>query len=523
MQKYSISKTSTKVSFIFFISHILGFFRDVLMAMLFGTGLIADAFWMSFRIPNILRRFVGEGGIPPALVPVYTEIISREDKKNTEEFLRQSFTFLLIILFIITLTGVIFSDYILKIFAFKWIDIPEKFNISVDLLRILFPYVLFISIGVFWGAILNSYGKFTRPASASILMNIIWLIACVIVILKKADLTFSIYFISIAIVFSGLLQMIFQFPSPYLTFKDFSIKVKFNHPALKKVIKLVIPAAVGTAVYELNILVDMILASTLKEGSVSALTLGNRIVLLPIAIIGTSIATVTLPRFSKDTLTSKDEFYKNLISSLKMIYFIILPVQMWLIFLSKPIIVILFQRGAFTSEISTKMTASALLFYSIGLFAYNGVKILAQAFYAQQDTKTPVKIASLALFVNIIFDIILIFPLKHNGLAFATSIASITNLFILSCILKKIFPEFLKTTIIDLSRFSIVSFSIISIVSFLFFKFIDYSKGIWNSIILVILVVIISSFLYLVIAKLLKWKETQQILNQIKTSRFLKK
>ena len=444
-------------------SRILGYLRDMLIANFFGAGFVADAFFVAYRIPNLLRQLLGEGALSASFIPVFTEYLTTKPKEEAQRLVRISGLLLLILLSILTILGIIFSPIIVRLIAPGFIRNPEKLSLTITLTRILFPFMIAIGLAALSLGILNSLHRFIIPALAPCLLSIseIFFILFICPLMER-----PIIGLALGVAAGGFAQFFFQLPSivkegfvipagksysnPHLKpisyakylLKNCNVLWKrwtstLNHPGVKKIGLLMLPATLGLSVTQVNTFVDTICASVLREGSVTALYYANRIMQLPLALFGTAIATVALPMMSRSVAATNMQELKDTLSlALRMILFTIVPASLGLIILGKPIISLLFERGRFTSQ-ATQSTNWALLFYSTGIVAYAGVKVVASAFYSMQDTRTPVRIASIAMVANIVLNLILMRILDVGGLALATAIASFMNLLILLFYLRK--------------------------------------------------------------------------------------
>ncbi|MBN3038615.1 MAG: murein biosynthesis integral membrane protein MurJ [Candidatus Omnitrophica bacterium] len=418
-------------------SRILGFVRDVIIAKFFGTGMRAQAFVVAFRIPNLFRSLFGEGGTNSAVVPVLSRL-DQEGKK--EEFWHVAtclLNLLLILLAALTLLGELFMPYIVKAIAPGFIKDPQKLYLSIRLARLLFPYLLLAALSAYAMAVLNSLKNFVWSALAPCMLNIS-LIASALILCPR--LKEPVDGLAIGVLAGGLLQIIIQIP--ILAQKGLFKKrnFRFMHPKIKEIGTLFLPRTLGIAVYQINIFVDTILGSLswiVGQGAVAALYYSNRLVQFPLALFGLALAQVAIPTMSGMVAQGDlDSLKKTVHFSLRSVFTIMIPATVGIMVLSRPIVSVLFQRGSFTSY-STEITSAVLFFYCLGLTGYAGVKVLASCFYAFKDTLTPVKIAGIALLINIVLNLILMWPLKASGLALATAIAASINFAILAVILSK--------------------------------------------------------------------------------------
>ena len=430
-ENHRIAKAASVIGLGTLSSRILGFLRDMVIAHFFGAGMAADAFFMAFRIPNLWRRLVGEGSLTISFIPVYTEYLTEKSKEEVSEVTHIAFTIGGMVLLALTLFGIFFSPILFRFIAWGWFtESPEKFHLTVTLSQIIFPYLFFMGLFALSMGILNSLRHFFAPAFAPIFLNISIILSVLFFypLFEKPVMT-----LAIGVLAGGIIQFLFQIP--FLLKKKVSFRFNFNfrHPAIKRVGILMIPAVIGTAVYQLNVFVDYIFASFLPGGSVSYLFYADRLLEFPLGIFAIAIGMASLPSLSKLASQGKIEELKNTLSyTFRLTSFISIPAMVGLIALKTPIINLLFQRGAFDYN-ATELTAKALLFYSVGLWAIAGVRTIVPAFYSLQDTRTPLKIAIICLVANAVFNAAFIFltSLQHAGLALATSLSAMLNLFLL--------------------------------------------------------------------------------------------
>ncbi len=416
------------------LSRILGFVRDVVVAWFFGAGLAADAFFVAFRIPNLLRRLFAEGSLTISFIPVFTEYLFSRDREEAFRLARSAWWILTIVLAVVAFLGIVLSPIIVGIIAPGFSASPGKFELTVLLTRIMFPYIFFIGLVALAMGILNVLGHFAAPALAPVFLNVA-MIGSVFLIspyLEKPSMG-----LAIGVVIGGGMQLAFQIP--FLARKGFHLLVRspLYHSAVKRIGLLMTPAVFGAAVYQINILVGTLLASLLPEGSISYLYYADRLVQFPLGVFAIALATAVLPSLSRQAAKNDMEGVRaSFAYALRLVFFITIPAMVGLVVLREPIVRLLFQRGAFDLS-TTQLTAQALLYYAVGLWAFSGVRIVVATFYAFQDTKTPVKIAVISLLVNIALSLLLMGPMRHGGLALATSLASGCNLLLLMVALKK--------------------------------------------------------------------------------------
>lgn len=414
------------------LSRIFGFLRDMVVAGFFGAAMMTDAFFVAFRIPNLLRRLLAEGSLTVSFVPVFTEHLKNKSRKEAIELAQITFTVLSIILVVISILGILFSPAIVAVMAPGFIKTPEKYEVTVFLTRLMFPYIFFISLVALCMGILNSMRHFAMPALSPVVLNISMILSAVGLRNFFAE---PIVALAVGVILGGILQLAMQWPVLIKLGVKMRFNLKLRHEGLKRIGLLMMPAVFGAAIYQINVFIGTILASLLPGGSVSYLYYADRIVELPLGVFAIAVGTASLPSFSSQAANGEMAAMKKTISfSLRLILFITIPATVAIIALRVPILSVLFQRGKFDIQ-STLLTAEALLYYTAGLWAFSTIRVVVSAFYSLQDTKIPMKAAAVALIVNIVFSLILMGPLKHGGLALATSIASMVNVGLLTVIL----------------------------------------------------------------------------------------
>jgi len=429
-----ITKAAIVVGGATLLSRIFGFLRDMVIAQLFGAGMATDAFFVAFRIPNLLRRLVGEGSLTVSFIPVYTEYRNQRSQEEADQLAYISFSVLIVFLLLLTALGILFSPGIVKAMAYGFSLEPQKFQLTVLLTRLMFPYIFFIGLVAWAMGVLNSLKHFTAPALAPVLLNLS-MIACAF--LLTGFLREPIVSLAIGVLLGGTAQLLFQIP--FLKRKGVPLRFLFDlsHPGVRRIGTLMAPSVLGLAVTQLNVIVNTFLASYLPEGSVSYLYYADRLLEFPLGIFAIAIATAVLPALSDQASRGDIESLKETLSfALRLTFFVILPAMVGLIVLGHPILHVLFERGAFSAQ-STEKTNQALFYYSLGLLAFAGVRIVIPVFYSLQDTRTPVKTALISLGANAGLGVLLMFPLKHGGLALATSLAAGINFTLLGILLRR--------------------------------------------------------------------------------------
>jgi putative peptidoglycan lipid II flippase len=416
------------------LSRIFGFLRDMVVAGFFGAGLATDAFFVAFRIPNLLRRLLAEGSLTVSFVPVFTEYLKNRTRREAFELAGITFTALSILLVAVSLAGVLLAPLIVTLIAPGFVKLPAQFDLAVFLTRLMFPYILLISLVALCMGILNSLRHFAAPALSPVVLNLAMILAALTL---KDFFAEPIVALAAGVMAGGVLQLALQWPFLVRLGVRLKPSFRFRHEGLRRIARLMLPASFGAAIYQINVFIGTILASLLPAGSVSYLYYADRLVELPLGVFAIAVGTAALPSLSEQAARGRiDELKRTVAFSLRLILFIAIPATVALIVLRVPIISVLFERGEFGPE-ATRLTAQALLFYALGLWAFSAIRIVVAAFYALQDTRSPMKAAIVALIVNVAFSVALMFPLRHGGLALATSIASAVNVGMLWVILRR--------------------------------------------------------------------------------------
>lgn len=416
------------VSSLTFLSRIVGYLRDVVVASFFGAGFQTDAFYVAFRIPNLLRRLFAEGSLSVVFIPVFSEYLESKTKREANVALRSVFTVLFIVLLAVTVLGVVFAPWVVKLFAAGF-D-PATFDLAVYLNRLVFPYVLFISLTALAMGVLNSTRHFFAPAFSPVLFNLCVIAAAVFL---YAQFEVPIVSLCVGVIFGGVLQLVLNLFYLHRERFMFGFTSALGHPAVKKIGLLMVPQLFGIAVYNLNILVNTQYASFMQEGTVSYLYFAERLTEFPLGIAAVSLATVMLPELSRLSARGDYEgFALEYSRTLRRMLFVIVPAMAGLLALRIPVCNFLYQHGEF-DYVAVVNTSNALLGYAVGIFAVGGIRVTVPAFFALQDTKTPVVVAFFAFLLNAALGFVLgfVFSLNHFGLALASSISSVANFVLL--------------------------------------------------------------------------------------------
>ena len=430
---HSVVKSAGVIGVATFSSRILGFVRDMVLARLFGATPAADAFFIAFRIPSLLRELFAEGSMSSAFIPVFTEYRTTRSKQDTWELASAVFTTLLTIVTFVTIVGMVVAPWLVQLLAPGFQENPDKLALTTLLARIMFPYLLFVSLAALAMGILNSVRAFAAPAFSPLFLNIFIIVGALFV---SPLLQEPIIGVAIGVVAGGVAQFAMQLPSLKLRGLLFGFRFEPGHPGLRRIGILMVPSLLGLSVTQVNLTVSTVLGSFFTGGP-TYLFYGMRLIQFPLGIFGVALAMAILPTLSSQAARGAlDELRTTLGFGLRMILFIIVPAMVGLILLRTPIVHLFFEHGTFTAE-DTTATAFVVLCYAIGLWAFGGVRIIVAAFYSLQDTKTPAISAAVAVGANILLSLWLMGPFGAAGLAFATALAAMVNGGILVAVLNR--------------------------------------------------------------------------------------
>lgn len=430
---HSVVKSAGVIGVATFSSRILGFARDMVLARLFGATPAADAFFIAFRIPSLLRELFAEGSMASAFIPVFTEYRTTRSKQDTWELASAVFTTLLTIVTFVTIVGMAVAPWLVQLLAPGFQENPDKLALTTLLARIMFPYLLFVSLAALAMGILNSVRAFAVPAFSPLFLNVFIIVGALFV---SPLLTEPIIGVAIGVVAGGAAQFAMQLPSLKLRGLLFGFRFEPGHPGLRRIGTLMVPSLLGLSVTQVNLTVSTVLGSFFTGGP-TYLFYGMRLIQFPLGIFGVALAMAILPTLSSQAARGAlDELRTTLGFGLRMILFIIVPAMVGLILLRTPIVHLFFEHGTFTAQ-DTTATAFVVLCYAIGLWAFGGVRIIVAAFYSLQDTKTPAVSAAVAVVANIVFSLLLMRPLGAAGLACATALAAMVNGGILVAVLNR--------------------------------------------------------------------------------------
>lgn len=434
-ENVKVAKAAGVVGSATLLSRVMGYLRDMAMSWGFGTSAVADAFYVAYRIPNMLRELLAEGSMSAAFIPVFTETLTTGTRADARRLANAVLSRLIILLLVVTVLGILFAPFIVDLIAwgFKGKDL-EQYQMTVRLTRIMFPYLFFIGLAALVMGMLNSLRSFLLPALSPVMYNLVTIGAVVASVLFLRE---PILGVGVGVVLGGLSQFAMQLPG--LARQDMMVAPRFRpgHPGVRRVGTLALPILLSSSITQLNIFISTILASFLATGSISYLFYGMRFIHFPLGIFGIAIATAVLPTLSSHAARQDTPAFRETLSlGIRLVFFAMFPALTGLIVLRYPIVNLMFERGRF-DWVSTAGTADAVLFYAVGLWSFAGYRIVAQAFYSLQDTRTPVKVAVISLITNVLLSVVLMRFLEHGGLALATSLASMLNVGLLTRKLRK--------------------------------------------------------------------------------------
>jgi putative peptidoglycan lipid II flippase len=433
-KRQSLLRSTSLVSIMTFLSRIMGFIRDMVIAQTFGAQAGMDAFFVAFRIPNFMRRLFAEGAFSQAFVPVLAEYQKTRSIDQVRLFIARIMGSLSAILTLVTVIGIVAAPVIVYIFAPGFHEDGTRSILASEMLRLTFPYLMLVSLTAMAGAILNTYGYFGVPAFTPVLLNISLIVAAIYI---SPNFSQPVVALAWGVLIAGIAQLLFQIP--FLYHRKLLVKpsLVFQDSGVKRVLKLMIPALFGVSVAQVNLLVDTIFASYLKVGSVSWLFYTDRLTDFPLGIFGVAIATVILPHLSKKHAEQSSELYSRALDwGLRLLLLVGIPSAIGLSIFSMPLIASCFGYGEF-SVYDIEQTQKSLFTLSLGVPAFMMIKVLASGFYARQNIKTPVKVGAVAMVINTFLCAVLIYPMAHAGLTLASTIAGYVNAGILLYLLIK--------------------------------------------------------------------------------------
>jgi putative peptidoglycan lipid II flippase len=427
------------------LSRIAGYARDYLQARILGAANLSDAFVIAYRIPNMLRRLVGEGALTSAFVPTFTRYMSRQDDRAVWRFVASVFYLLTVVLAALVALGIIFSPVLVKALAWGFAVTPEKLDLTIVLNRWMFPYIFFISLTALASGILNALDVFALPAFTPVLLNLS-IIGCALGLRNRFPN--PAYGFAAGVLLGGVLQLIIQVPALFQHGLDLRWPRPFDLSGVKEVGRLMLPRVFGVGITQINLVVDSQFATSLRNGSVSFLYYANRVTELTLGIFGISLSTVILPALSRAAVAGdRKRVLETLSTALRLLVFVTVPATLGLVILRVPIIHVLFEYGRFTRE-DTLSTAGALAFYSLGLLPYAAVNVLATAFYAHRDTRTPVMVGAATFFLHLGLNFALRARMAHSGIALSTAVSAFADSVAMGWLLRRRLGEFLHRDVL---------------------------------------------------------------------------
>ena len=512
----SLFRSFFTVSFYTFLSRVLGFIRDILIARYLGSTVIADAFFVAFRIPNFFRRVLAEGAYSAALIPVFSGVVlNPKDDHEASDFVENTTSMLLFVTVVLTIIFFFGMPYIIQVLAPGFTDNKEAYELAVHFGKIIFPYLIFISLAAHFTSINNVHERFAAGAFAPAILNISFILSLFILtpLLPSAG-----HALSYGVLIGGVLQFLYLYRA-VLNFYRPRIRIPVLNEKLKKFFQLFLPGIIGSGVIQLNIVIGTIIASFLPVGAISHIYYADRLNQLPLAIFGIALGIVLLPNLSKAIKQSDQETTNNIQNrSLEFSLLISLPSAIGLFILAEPIIYILFERGAFLQE-DTFYTARVLGYFALGLPAYIFIKVLVSCFFAREDTKTPLYISIVSVITNIVLSLLLIESMREMGIALATAISAWINALLLYVMLSirnniKVDSLLISNSVKILISSVVLVFGIYALKTLIFKDFISNSI-LLNSLFL-LLMIFLAIIIYFVLVIMLKVVTINQLREYLK-------
>ncbi|MBO6947703.1 MAG: murein biosynthesis integral membrane protein MurJ [Rhodospirillales bacterium] len=416
------------------LSRVFGFARDILIANYLGAGTVADTFVVAFRFPNLFRRLFAEGAFAAAFVPMFSRSLEGEGPDAAKKFAEQAFSVLALILFVFVAVVEVAMPWLMPYLAPGFDNVPGKMEMATEFSRIAFPYLLFISLVALQSGVLNAFGKFSAAAAAPVLLNITLIVA--LLAFGGSDEESGR-----ALVWGVFAAGIVQFIWLGWHCKRQGVRLRLGMPKLTDKVRTlgrrILPVVFGASLYQINLLIGTILATTISDGAVSYLYYADRVTQLPLGVVGIAVGTALLPMISRQLEAGDDEKANTSQNrGIEIALLLTVPAALALIVIPEPIIQVLFERGAFGADAS-EATALALMAYAIGLPAYVGIRVFTPGYFAREDTATPVRIAALAMVVNVVLNLVLMQPFGHVGIALASSVSAWLNILLLVAVLAK--------------------------------------------------------------------------------------
>ena len=416
------------------LSRILGFVRDMVVARAFGAGPVTDAFFVAFRIPNLLRRLLAEGALSTAFIPVFTSSLTHDGRAGFRRMLRAVAGATAVALCAVSVLGMLAAPWIVRVMAPGWTSDPGQIGLAADLTRFMFPYLVLVGLASLGMAALNAHHRFFTAALGPAVLNVAMILAVLVLAAKMAP---PILALAIGVLVGGTGQFLVQLPELRRLGVPLWPSAEWRHPAVRAIAGRLWPAVFALAAVQVTVLVNTLLASLLPQGTVSYLYYADRVMEFPLGVFGIALATAALPSMSAQAARGDHAALRDTVTfSLRLSAFIAVPAAVGLVALGHPIVRLLFQRGEFTAS-DAVLTTQALAGYAVGLPAFSATRLAAQTFYALGDTRTPVWAGLVSVAANIALALLLMWPLKHAGLALASSLSAYVNLALLYWLLRR--------------------------------------------------------------------------------------
>jgi putative peptidoglycan lipid II flippase len=428
----TVLRSTSTISTITFISRVFGYIRDSRIAYLLGTGDLADAYSIAYRIPNLIRRIVGEGAVGAAFIPVFSEYLSAGKRKEAWEFANLMLAAAMVFLTVITILGILLSPWIVPVLAYGFQVTPGKLEITTVLNRIMFAYIALISISALASGILQSFNRFAAPSIGPVLVNL----SIIAFSFLSGFFSNPAIAMAVGVIVGGVLQLAIQIPGLIGCGWRFHWIWDLAHPGVRRVTTLLAPRMFAIGIVHIDVLIGTQFAASMIAGSAASITFADRVMELVLGGYVIALSTAILPLLSRQSVERRiDELKTTLNFAIRIVLFVTLPASVGLVLLRKPIIQVLFERGEFTST-STDLTAWALLFFAMGLSGFAMVKIIVQAFYALHETRAPVIVGLISLILNISLNFLFFHPLRNGGPALATSLSAVFDVVALTTLFR---------------------------------------------------------------------------------------
>jgi putative peptidoglycan lipid II flippase len=433
-EKKQITRATGVLTAATMISRVAGLVRDMVVAAVFGAGLLTDAFFVAFTIPNLLRRFFAEGSLTAAFVPTFTDVLHHEGTEEARQVVRICWTLLLLVLACVTLVGILSSPWLVKLIGYGFSGSAGKLALTALLNKIMFPYIFFVSLVALFAGVLNVSGHFLLPALSPVMLNLT-MIGSAIVLAPRMDQPITA--LAFGVLAGGAIQFAMQLPVLHRFGYDLRLDFNFRHSAVIRVMRLMVPGILGVAIYQINVVVTRLLASFLQEGSVSWLYYGQRLFEFPQGVFVVSLAQAVLPAMSRQAAADDmNGFRESLRFAMVLILLVTIPAALGLILCNQAVYSLFFMRGSF-SAFDVSQAALALAWYAPGLLFVGISRVVVPSFYAMKDTRTPVLVSCWTLLVNVVAGLLLMQTMGHAGLALALTIASLFNAVVLTILLSR--------------------------------------------------------------------------------------